>query len=167
MCDLGTSGSMDRTLLSSRPVTSSVSTPTPTSRTSRSRVPSIPSSRVCSKLATRFPALGQEPPSGSPRPVIPSPVPTSAPPSLLSRTPRPTGTRSPALCSGRTLTVSFAYRDPAHRKRNTDFISSAFWYAAQDYNANPSFGVFDASGNALYAQNVSTMFSQSTLEHQC
>jgi len=28
-----------------------------------------------------------------------------------------------------------------------------FWYSYQDYNANPSFGVFDRNGNAIYAQN--------------
>jgi glucan endo-1,3-beta-D-glucosidase len=34
-----------------------------------------------------------------------------------------------------------------------------FWYSYQDYNANPSFGVFDRNGNAIYAQNVSVYFS--------
>jgi len=29
-----------------------------------------------------------------------------------------------------------------------------FWYSYQDYNANPSFGVFDRNGNAIYAQNA-------------
>jgi glucan endo-1,3-beta-D-glucosidase len=39
-----------------------------------------------------------------------------------------------------------------------------FWYSYQDYNASPSFGVFDGNGNAQYAQNVSISPSRTYLK---
>ena len=43
-------------------------------------------------------------------------------------------------------------RDHALYRSDADSIvySQVFWYAYQDYNDKPSFGVFDSNGNAIY-----------------